>query len=386
MPDREFASTDPSVSQDVAYTLQRQLDRIRSRMIERLFAAAGVFASLHIGVVVWRIHDLGWTMHLRLDAGLTLLLIALVPLRTKLSVATKSALLMACFLGLGANGIVSGGMIGVGYWWFLQSAVLGATLYSLRSGVALAMLAAASMVGVGVAFANGWLTAPPDLASLQRSVSGWSAFLLTIAFAPTVLLLMFSDWQDAIRGLVAEIDARRIELAQRVGHDALTGLPQAALATDRLAAALHLADRSGTKVALLFIDLDGFKGVNDNHGHAAGDHVLRRIALRLGARVRAHDTVARVGGDEFIVILGELTNATRACEVAEQMIADAAEVFTWQQHRIVVGASVGIALYPDDAVDAAGLRARADAAMYQAKRAGRNRWQLAAQTSREEAA
>lgn len=102
--------------------------------------------------------------------------------------------------------------------------------------------------------------------------------------------------------------------------------------------------------------------------------MLRQLAPGLGGRVRAHDTAARVGGDEFIVILTELQDAAGACRVTEQVIADTADIASWRQHQLHVGASVGIALYPDHAGAAASLRARADAAMYDAKRAGRNNW------------
>ena len=176
---------------------------------------------------------------------------------------------------------------------------------------------------------------------------------------------------------MAEIDAQRSELAARVGHDPLTGLPQATLAGDRLQVALQLASRNGTQVALLFIDLDDFKAINDRHGHAAGDHVLQLVASQLQSVVRAHDTVARVGGDEFIVILGDLSDAGTATRIAERIVEQIAAISSWQGQPLETGASVGVALYPEHGRDAAALRHSADSAMYAAKKAGRNAWRYA---------
>ncbi len=157
-----------------------------------------------------------------------------------------------------------------------------------------------------------------------------------------------------------------------VGHDALTGLPQMGIASDRLDSAIAQSRRHHDKVALLFIDLDGFKLVNDVHGHAAGDHLLQEVAHRLRASVSAADTVARVGGDEFLIVLARLGSVGDADVVAQRVLEVIGRPVAWQSRNLQVGASIGIALYPDHASEAGMLRPLADAAMYGVKRHGRN--------------
>lgn len=157
-------------------------------------------------------------------------------------------------------------------------------------------------------------------------------------------------------------------------HDALTDLPNRRLFFDRLDMALARSQRSGNSVALLFIDLDGFKLVNDSLGHDAGDHVLRVVAGRLSACLRKSDTIARMGGDEFTAILEDMASTADVALVAEKIIAAVSAPIPIEGQEVAVGASIGIALYPLDAPDARTLLVVADDAMYDAKEAGRGRY------------
>ena len=163
------------------------------------------------------------------------------------------------------------------------------------------------------------------------------------------------------------------ERIQRVAHhDSLTGLPNRLLFNDRLSQAISLAKRDAHQFALLYLDLDRFKAVNDSLGHTAGDELLQAVAARIRRQVRASDTVARVGGDEFTVILSDVARREDAEKVARKIIAAIAAPFQLgsEKHGVDIGTSVGIALYPADAGDADALVKAADAAMYGAKQAG----------------
>jgi diguanylate cyclase (GGDEF)-like protein/PAS domain S-box-containing protein len=153
-------------------------------------------------------------------------------------------------------------------------------------------------------------------------------------------------------------------------HDALTGLPHRGLMQDRLEQALLAARRSGMQMALLFVDLDEFKAVNDTYGHAAGDVVLQGVGGRLQSVVRATDTVARIGGDEFAVVLPTV-EGSGAIDVACKILLAMEAPFDCGDARISVGASVGIAVYPTHGTGRETLLQHADAAMYWAKRSGR---------------
>lgn len=169
-------------------------------------------------------------------------------------------------------------------------------------------------------------------------------------------------------------EKKRVEelVWQQANFDAMTKLPNRRLFHDRLQQDLLKAQRSGNKLALFFIDLDHFKDVNDSLGHDAGDQLLIEAASRITANVRASDTVARLAGDEFTVILPNLDELARVGIIADGIIRSLAQVFEVSQHAVNVSASIGIAIYPDDAVDLPGLIQSADQAMYTAKREGRN--------------
>ena len=178
-----------------------------------------------------------------------------------------------------------------------------------------------------------------------------------------------------IAGLAIEhyqTDARVHALAF---YDALTGLPNRALLADRVDVALARAKRDRTPLALLFLDLDRFKTINDSLGHEVGDAFLSVIAARLAAEVRESDTVCRQGGDEFVVLLPDI-DAVGAAVVAEKLIGAAVRVVELGGHQLSCSVSIGVSLYPDDASDFATLLKHADTAMYRAKEAGRNGYRL----------
>lgn len=173
-------------------------------------------------------------------------------------------------------------------------------------------------------------------------------------------------------GLFHFIDVRTAELDHMAYHDSLTGLPNALLFRDRLEHACLRAPRVQGRHALLFLDLDGFKTVNDTLGHRAGDVLLQIISNRLQAELRAEDTVARIAGDEFAILIENAESDMRAAQVAEKLIDCVARPITLEEQEVTVTVSVGIAMAPDDGPDPDTLLRNADAAMYRAKSRGRN--------------
>ncbi|MEJ5946740.1 GGDEF domain-containing protein [Pseudokineococcus basanitobsidens] len=162
-------------------------------------------------------------------------------------------------------------------------------------------------------------------------------------------------------------------LAHQARHDALTGLPNRTLLTERLGALLGPGVRADSRVGVVYLDLDGFKAVNDAEGHAVGDGLLREVARRLGAAVRPGDTVARLGGDELVVVCPSLAGGADLALVARRVVAELGAPYDppARHHRVTVSAGTALADHGDDP---AALLARADAAMYAAKRAGGDRW------------
>ncbi len=170
---------------------------------------------------------------------------------------------------------------------------------------------------------------------------------------------------------VSEARAMSLQMAHFARHDFLTGLPNRMLLNDRIGQAIALAPRHKKKVAVLFLDLDGFKQVNDALGHAVGDKLLEAIGKRLVSCVRVSDTISRLGGDEFVALLSEIDQAKDAALSATRMLQAVADVRLTDHPGVRVATSIGISIYPEDGVDAETLIKNADTAMYEAKEKGR---------------
>jgi diguanylate cyclase (GGDEF)-like protein/PAS domain S-box-containing protein len=179
--------------------------------------------------------------------------------------------------------------------------------------------------------------------------------------------------------LQAEIKERQLaeeRIRYLAHHDALTGLPNRRLLQDRLGQALEMARRQRHLVAVQYVDLDCFKPINDRLGHHVGDLLLQAVAARLRGLLRAVDTVARVGGDEFVIVLPEMHEEDAAAETAQKVLAALSQPYDIDGHRMVVTPSIGVSLYPRDAQSAERLLTAADCAMYYAKGQGRGNWQI----------
>jgi diguanylate cyclase (GGDEF)-like protein/PAS domain S-box-containing protein len=180
-------------------------------------------------------------------------------------------------------------------------------------------------------------------------------------------------------GTVEDITERKLyqaRIEQQANYDALTGLANRSLLNDRLQAAIRTAARQGSRLAVVFVDLDRFKFINDSLGHHVGDQLLQAMADRLKAAVRDSDTVARLGGDEFVLLMAGHGEPNDVALMLERMLADIARPWTIPQGDFIVTCSIGAALYPDDGEDAHTLLKHADAAMYRAKERGRNNFQF----------
>ncbi len=174
---------------------------------------------------------------------------------------------------------------------------------------------------------------------------------------------------------LAEAATQELDMLARAGQrDPLTDTPNRTLMEDRLTSAINMAQRRNTRIAVIFVDLDGFKAINDTLGHATGDAVLQHVARQLGAAVRDSDAVGRHGGDEFLVLLAEVAQLADVAAIASKMLRDIGTPCTANNHTLTLSASLGIALYPDHGHDGQILISLADAAMYQSKRGGGGRF------------
>ncbi len=241
----------------------------------------------------------------------------------------------------------------------------------LKLFVALLLFMLASIAAITWAAMSGWHSFVPIPLGLGRMVNV-SCILLVCSCAVWILA---NDLRQTMQRLQQEIlrvktsEANFTHLAQ---HDALTNLPNRLLVSDRVKQAIGQARRYQRRAALLFLDLDNFKTINDSLGHDAGDQLLKEVAGRLQSAVREMDTVSRQGGDEFLIVLTDVAELDDISTVAKHVLHAMSQPFSLKGMQIVTSVSIGVALYPEDGDDFAALLKHADLAMYQAKAAGRN--------------
>jgi len=249
--------------------------------------------------------------------------------------------------------------------------VFAAMLGARRLFVSLLLIMLLALAGLTLANVQGWHVnqiKPVRLSSLIDI----AAILSVIGFA---VWLMAGDLRRALRRLESENQQVRLSqgrIEYLAHHDALTGLPNRVLARERFAQTIALAERAQTEAALLFLDLDNFKTINDSLGHAAGDELLRQASRRLSQWVRSSDTVCRQGGDEFLVILGGMPDGDAIADVAVKLTQLLTDPYKLGGLDVTVTSSIGIALFPEDGADFDTLLKKADMAMYRAKESGRN--------------
>lgn len=264
-------------------------------------------------------------------------------------------------------------------------------LISMASGdwviATLACLSAAAMVG-GICFRN---FSAPRLAGTMivmslglcvpgAALAGEPLLFLVFAQTPMYLFAMTAAAFKLNKMLVATMRAER-ENNHRARHDALTGLSNRMGLVDAVGARLTAVRRGDSALALLFLDLDGFKAVNDTYGHAAGDRLLKMAAGRLSRMLRATDAAARIGGDEFVVLSEALTHE-QAIGLGQRLIAAISTSYDLGDGNVAtIGVSVGIAMAPEHGTDLADLLAVADAALYEAKSSGKSRCHMGSQTA-----
>ena len=200
--------------------------------------------------------------------------------------------------------------------------------------------------------------------------------LACVLFVTSVIAwLMASDMHAALDAVQAQNEQMAVTHARMelmATHDALTGLPNRSLARDRFEQAAAIARRSEHSVAMLYLDLDNFKNVNDTLGHTSGDALLKQVSGRLSSLLRTADTVARLGGDEFLLLVPEVGDVTGAAEIANKIVAGLMAPFDILGMEIFAGCSLGVTMFPADGVDFDSLLKKADIAMYRAKESGRN--------------
>ncbi len=265
-----------------------------------------------------------------------------------------------------SQGLYSGALLG-----YPVILIVAGMVSRLRLFVALLLFMLASVALITCAALFGWQHFVPQPMGLGRMVNV-SCILLVCACAVWILANDLRQTMQRLQREIQRVKASEASFTHLAQHDALTNLPNRLLVSDRMEQAIGQARRYGRRAALLYLDLDNFKNINDSLGHDAGDELLKEVAGRLQGAVREMDTVSRQGGDEFLIVLTDVVDLDAISAAANHVLNTMTQPFSLKGMQIVTSVSIGVALYPEDGDDFAALLKHADLAMYQAKAEGRN--------------
>jgi len=344
---------------------------MRERLLTRLWIGFLFIAIEGPIVSLARLPVTGWKSIYLLHIVMGVLAFVIFSNRNRIEAKHQGVLLGTVGLVLGASGLASFGFTGSGAQYLLLSCLVFGLLSSTRNTWIASVVALCIWMASATGFITGTLKLPFDA---NLAIKDWVFWANTFdVFA----VFMFFNWaiaafRDSTQVLFDEVSRQREVILHQATHDALTGLPTLRLAHDRMNMAISHAKRDQTKVAILFIDLDGFKAANDSFGHDAGDEVLRVVAKRLLESIREGDTAARQGGDEFILILTSVGDIESLLKRSNALVKTISEPIPYDSQLVNIGASIGIAIYPDNGSTGEEILKNADAAMYRVKKSGKN--------------
>jgi len=370
----EDANTPPR-HRAISDTLSEEAERASNQLLTGVCAIALVGVPLSVS----RAFFFGWNPIYALHLASLAIVLALYVRRHQLTVRQKSGTILALAMLVSLAGMVNLGLYGNGAMWG-TFAVFIASMF-LRQKAVLAIAGAFMLIFLATAwgYVGGHLEFPFDPQRYLRSPLAWGVAIAGSFFFVVLIIIIDSNHKATTQRLILELERKTRQLATMADQDHLTGLANLRALKARVDGLLAEDPAAREQTALFFIDLDGFKAINDAHGHDAGDHVLKAVAGRLLAIVREHDLVARIGGDEFVILLrSSAASPLPALDGFAQRVVDTvARPISCHGLALNVGASVGVTVLTsgDDSYDDA-VR-RADRAMYAAKNEGKNGFRLA---------
>ena len=363
--------------------VQEQVEDLKTRALSKLTNYVMVSAIFLFSAFLYRLTDTDWQDIYVLQFCAFFLAMFTFALRNKLSYKTTIYSYLIIGITLATSEFISLGLSGMGEVAALFCVILS-LFYLDKKSTAIVSLIVTVIFGVAL---YEYLYAGRALSANDINYITWPSawigrFTAYLAFF-LVLGVSIYFLQDQIIRLLMKletqkrtIESQKEQIEYLANHDALTGLPSLRLADDQLDAALKLAIQQNHKSALLFLDLDGFKTVNDTYGHEAGDEVLKQVAERISLVVRSGDVACRVGGDEFLVIMERVKSRSDLEGLCQRLISVISEPLFYDNTEVSIGVSIGAASYPCSASSSRDLRLKADELMYQVKKSGKNNYRI----------
>lgn len=351
----------------------RQIDlKLLDRAVDKVLGYWVTAASIILLISISRMIETGWLWIYLVHSSAYLVLLFSYLFRQKIQSKSKALILITLSLLIGIVGLLNYGMFAGGIFFFPLAGLLLMLFYPYRilflyfSGLVLFFTI------VAAAFISGKITTVVDESVLHLSVIHWLTYAGAFVFLLVVGLAILRVYKGLLFDLVSQLDQQNEYIAMIANHDALTGLPLRSLLYDRIEMSIHRADRYKKISGILFVDLDDFKQVNDLYGHQIGDSCLINVSKRMKKRIRSEDTLCRLGGDEFIIVIDQIECIADDENLTQSLIEAVAKPMVIEENQIRVSVSIGISLYPNHAKTIDTLIRLADQAMYQAKKYGKN--------------
>ena len=365
------------MADEYSSNIEKHLEQLKDQAVNRLVLGVSLLAIIGVPISVSRALYTGWLTAYSIQLLGLIPMTAVFLLRHRLSTELKVAVILGVAFLVATAGLLIYGIFGNGVVWAVFCLILCFFLIEKRT----TLIIAASLSGIFFLsmylFVFAGRQFPGDTNVYISSLSSWGTTLFGAATFIVLIGTILVKNRRQTNKLLLEIELQRQKVEHLANHDMLTELPTLRLANEHLEAAISMAKRSNHKVALLFLDLDAFKIINDTYGHDAGDIVLKKTAKRIQSLIRECDIACRVGGDEFIVILNNIENEKAVKNLCERLIEKISTPVTFDDTNIVVGISIGIAIYPDTAIDMKSMKIKADRAMYNIKQSGKNDYYFA---------
>ncbi|MBZ0111429.1 MAG: GGDEF domain-containing protein [Thermoanaerobaculia bacterium] len=361
--------------EDSDFDIVEVLRRHDELAVNRLLAGMMLLALFGVPLSLSRAFLTGWQPAHWVHVASFVALLGLMVLRQRLSAAAKAWWILAITLSVTVIGMTTYGLLGNGLIWGLFSLFIAMSFFEARV-VGFAVLVISLATGVSCyLFVFAGRRFPGDAGSYLGSLASWGTAVFGGAIFGALIVYVVSLRRRELGSLLILLKRKNREIAQVADHDDLTGLPVFRVFLRAVQSSIEQARREEREIATLFIDLDGFKEVNDAFGHATGDEVLSNVASEIVEAVRTSDVVSRMGGDEFVV----LVNSAQPVDLehlAQRLLESIGRVRRYGGQSIIVGASIGVAKFRGEGETAEELIGRADQAMYRAKNAGGNAFEI----------
>ncbi|MEO2268475.1 diguanylate cyclase [Pseudoalteromonas sp. YIC-656] len=348
--------------------------KLKAEFADRVLAGLFVFVAIVLPLSVYKWLTIGFLPIFLINTAIGGILALCYFSRKKLRFETKSWVIAISFIVVGVCGAASFGLASNAFVFVVVCGFFCAEVWGRARALKITFLFVLLLTIVATLLVTGIMSISEAATSHNHSAVGWITSMVPAVLVTLILIHSTSELKSKQRQKTYELYIQNKQNEHLANYDKLTSLPTLNIAQNRLQEAIEFAKQTATKSVLLYLDLDGFKQVNDTFGHDAGDAVLVTVAQRFNEMIRNTDTCCRIGGDEFLIILPNMQNVEPVHSLCQRLITQVRKPIQFNGHSLAVGVSIGVAIFPDNAINAQELRSKADEAMYRVKQSGKNNY------------